>query len=126
MKQILGFLTAVLVVGAAATTFLGGDDDAPLTLPESLDDHAPFRYPLELWDRRAEGEVLLMVRVSDMGTVDSAYVLISSGEPAFDSAALAGAPGLRFTPARRGDDRIPMWVRQPVRFRMPGDSVSGR
>ena len=126
MKQILGFLVAVLVVGAAATTFLGGDDDAPVTLPAPLTDASPFRYPLELWDGRAEGEVVLMVHVDDMGAVDSVYVLTSSGEPAFDSAAVAGAPAIRYEPGRRGDDRVAMWVRVPVRFRMPADSVSGR
>ena len=35
---------------------------------------------------------------------------------AFDSAAIAGASDLRFTPARRDGKRIEVWAQVPVRF----------
>ena len=121
MKRVLGFVAALLLVGAAAAGWLIGEDEAPVTLPVPLSDESPFRYPIGLWDRRIEGETVLMVHVDDMGAVDSAYVLLSSGQPAFDSAALAGAEVLRFAPARRGEDRVASWARLPVRFRIPAD-----
>lgn len=79
---------------------------------------SPFAYPVELWDRGIEGESMLMVHVTERGAVDSAYVLTSSGFAEFDSAAVNGAHALQFTPARRGDERIAMWTRLPVRFSM--------
>lgn len=123
MKGVIGFVAALLLVGAAAAGWLIGDDDVPLTDPVPLSDESPFRYPIGLWDRRVEGETVLMVHVTDMGAVDSAYVLLSSGEAAFDDAALAGSAALRFAPARRGEDRVASWARLPVRFRMPADQA---
>jgi protein TonB len=69
-----------------------------------------------MWDQDMEGETLLRVRVSDTGVVDSVEVIDSSGYGAFDSAAVAGARDLRFTPARRDGNRIEVWAQVPVRF----------
>ena len=104
----------VLLVGAAAC---GGDP--PVTDPEVISVESPFRYPIELWDAEVEGEVVVMVHVTDVGEVDSVYVLESSGAPAMDSAALAGTRQLEFAPGRRGDRRIAMWAKLPVRFARP-------
>ena len=123
MKRVLGFAAALLLVGAAAAGWLVGDEEVPVTEPVPLSDDSPFRYPIPLWDRGVEGETVLMVHVTDMGAVDSAYVLLSSGEAAFDSAALAGSGALLFAPSRRGEDRVASWARLPVRFRMPADSA---
>lgn len=84
--------------------------------PTPLFEEVPIDYPLELWDRDVEGRTLLRVRVDTAGRVDSLEVLESSGYPAFDSAALEGAQDLRFRPARRGGERIPVWARVPVHF----------
>jgi outer membrane biosynthesis protein TonB len=51
-------------------------------------------------------------------------VYATSGFAAFDSAALAGAPELRFAPAKQGNLRVPMWTRLPVRFSL--DSVAAK
>ena len=97
--------------------------DEPVTDPETLTLDSPFRYPIELWDEGVEGETVVMVHVTDTGGVDSVYVQRTSGHAAFDSAAVEGARQLRFAPGRRGDRRISMWARLPVRFRMPADSM---
>lgn len=76
----------------------------------------PIEYPLHMWDQDMEGETILRVRVSDVGDVDSVEVLTSSGYPSFDSAAVAGARDLRFTPARRDGKRIAVWAEVPVHF----------
>ena len=86
---------------------------------------SPFRYPIGEWDADVEGEAILMVHVTDMGDVDSVYVLESSGRPALDSAALAGARELEFAPGRRGEERIDMWAKLPVRFAKPDSVRSG-
>ncbi|HSM36858.1 MAG TPA: energy transducer TonB [Longimicrobiales bacterium] len=90
--------------------------EEPLQQPTPLFESAPVDFPLALWDQGAEGETILMVHITPMGTVDSVYVHESSGYAQFDSAAVAGAQMLRFTPGRRGDRRVDMWARLPVRF----------
>ena len=84
--------------------------------PTPLYGEMPIEYPLEAWDRDMEGETLLRVWVTDVGTVDSVEVLESSGFLVFDSAAIAGAKEMRFRPARRDGERIAVWAKVPVRF----------
>lgn len=60
---------------------------------------------------------------------DSTRVDEPSGYPALDTAALAGAPALRFVPAKAHGEAIPVSMLFPVFFRhpearpLPGDSV---
>lgn len=95
--------------------------DEPVTEPVPMPDASPFVYPLQLWDRGVAGETLLMLHITERGQVDSVRVVMSSGEAAFDSAAVLGAPKLRFVPGRRGERPIAMWTRVPVRFQI--DSI---
>jgi protein TonB len=103
---------------AAAALFAlatcGGEGE--IEQPTPLFGDVPIEYPLHMWDQDMEGETLLRVRVSDVGTVDSVEVSASSGHAAFDSAAVAGARRLRFTPARRDGERIAVWAEVPVYF----------
>jgi periplasmic protein TonB len=106
-----------LLLAPLASALVGCYGEAePAQQPEVVEGESPFRYPPELWDSGVEGETILMVHVTRQGTVDSAYVLESSGEAAFDSAAVNGARDLRFSPARRGEARVAAWARLPVRF----------
>ena len=113
-------------VGLALVT-MGGcqEQPVPVTEPEVITLESPFAYPVELWDAGAEGETLVMVHVTETGAVDSVYVLESSGHAAFDSAAVDGARTLDFAPGRRGDRRIAMWARLPVRFQRPDSLQNG-
>lgn len=113
MRRVVGAVALGLALGIGA----GCEEEPEATSPEVISLETPFRYPTELWDEGVEGDALLMVHVTDMGAVDSAYVLESSGREALDSAALAGARQLKFAPGRRGDRRIAMWAKLPVRFR---------
>jgi TonB family protein len=116
----LALLCAALVAGCAP--------DQDLERPAPLYGEVPIVYPLELWDQDVEGETLLRVRVTEMGRVDSVLVLESSGQEAFDSAAIAGAHRLLFKPARRNGKRIVVWAEVPVHFskRPRPDSASDR
>ncbi|MGH7503727.1 MAG: energy transducer TonB [Longimicrobiales bacterium] len=103
-------LALALLLGAC------GGSDAPLTLPEPISRTSPVKYPTDLWDLGIEGETMLMVRITERGVVDSAYVLEPSNHAQFDSAAVQGALRLQFVPGRRGDRPVPLWSRLPIRF----------
>lgn len=102
--------TMVVLLAAACA------GEAEIDQPTPLFGDVPIEYPLHMWDQDMEGETLLRVRVSDVGVVDSVEVVESSGYAAFDSAAVAGAKELRFTPARRDGERIAVWAEVPVHF----------
>jgi protein TonB len=105
------------VIGAlAAVATLACGPEAEIEQPTPLYGEVPIDYPLHMWDQDKEGETLLRVRVTDVGAVDSVEVVQSSGYTAFDSAAVAGARSLRFTPARREGERIAVWAEVPVYF----------
>jgi TonB family protein len=86
--------------------------EPPVPMPEP----SPIEYPVALWDRGVQGETEILIHVDERGDVDSVLVSKGSGYAEFDSAALAGARRLRFTPGRRGERRVAMWTRIPVRF----------
>lgn len=101
-------LIPLLLVGCAG--------DQQIERPTPLYGEVPIEYPIGLWDQDVEGETLLRVRVTETGRVDSVEVVESSGQQAFDSAAIAGARELRFQPARRNGKRIEVWAQVPVHF----------
>jgi TonB family protein len=115
---------AVLAAGVAvmALGWAGCGEDGMLEDPEIITVDSPFKYPVAMWDDGVEGETVVMVRVTEMGGVDSVYVYESSGHAAFDSAAVAGARELRFAPGRRDDRRVTTWTRVPVRFLLEGEN----
>jgi TonB family protein len=118
-----------LWAGAILTLLLaaGCGGEGQIQQPAPLYGEVPIEYPLQLWDQDREGETLLRVRVTDMGSVDSVQVLQSAGYPAFDSAAVAGAKMLHFKPARRDGKRIEVWAKVPVHFskRPRPDTIGG-
>jgi len=104
----------VVFTAVAWLVACGGEND--IERPTPLYGDTPIDYPLHLWDLDMEGETLLRVRVTDTGEVDSVEVVETSGYPSFDSAAVEGARGLRFRPARRDGKRIEVWAQVPVQF----------
>lgn len=103
----------------------------PDELPKILNAELPFRYPVALYRRRVQGNVMLRLYVNHVGEVipESTRVAESSGEPSLDSAALAGANRLRFRPAYRSGTAVAVSLLVPVHFRhpegqrLPGDSL---
>jgi TonB family protein len=89
--------------------------------PVAVNPISPVRYPAALLERGIEGRVLLRLYVDDSGRVvpDSTRIAESSGYPALDSAALAGAPKLKFSPALHQGQPTPALFLQPVQFRSP-------
>jgi TonB family protein len=112
-------------VAAALLVAACGAAAAELQEPVPLPERSPIEYPVALWDEKIQGETELMIHVNEHGNVDSVLVSKPSGWAAFDSAALAGARQLRFTPGRKGDRRIAMWTKMPVRFTQDSTATVG-
>ncbi len=96
--------------------------------PVALNSDSPIQYPPRLYDQRVEGDVVLRLFVDSTGRLvpESSRVAESSGYPALDSAALAGAKRLRFAPARRRGVPVATAFLQPVEFRHPeGAALQG-
>jgi TonB family protein len=89
--------------------------------PVAINAVSPVRYPAALLEQGIEGQVLLRLYVDSAGQVipDSTRIAESSGYPALDSAALAGSPELRFSPALHQGRPVAAPFIQPVQFRGP-------
>ena len=102
-------------------------DEPPTLLTEQL----PFKYPAALYARKVQGNVTLYLFIGRDGRVltDSTRLEEPSGFPALDSAAIAGAPGLRFVPAKLHGEPMAVSILFPVYFRhpearpLPGDTI---
>lgn len=121
------------LAAAILATGLGckAKDDATLPLPEvpavsareesapiPLNGNSPIVYPQALWDQQIGGTVILRMVITAGGDVisDSIRVDESSGFPALDSAAVAGAKQLRYAPALRNGVAVALPFRQPIHF----------
>jgi TonB family protein len=95
--------------------------DASLQPPVALNPVSPVEYPRPLLDQGIEGRVLLRLYADSQGKLvpDSTRVAESSGYPALDSAAVEGAPSLRYSPALRRGRPVGGPFLQPVHFRNP-------
>ena len=90
--------------------------EVPIEPPQSMSDSTPFVYPVELWDQNVSGQAILLLRISELGVVDSVMIATPSGHDQFDSAAVQGARTMKFAPGRQGERRVAMWTKLPVRF----------
>lgn len=89
--------------------------------PVAVNPDVPVNYPVALYQQGIEGRVLLKLFVDSTGRLnnDSTKVAESSGYPAFDSAAVAAVPKLRFAPGRRDGVAVAMSFSQPIVFKHP-------
>ncbi len=95
--------------------------------PVALNPDVPIAYPPALFERKVEGDVTLRLFVDSTGKLipESTRVAEPSGYPALDSAALAGAPALKFAPAKRHGIAVATVFLQPVEFRQVGTTRTG-
>jgi periplasmic protein TonB len=117
-------LTACLALASAC----GGTKAANTSFtPAALVAGEPaIPYPPDLYAEHVQGEVLLYLVVDSTGAIvtDSIRIAKSSGQTAFDSAALAAAPRLRFTPAHRGTEAVTAPIQVPITFRLPDSGAA--
>ena len=115
-----------LVVAAAAcggeASIRGSTPPPDVEVPVTLNADSPFGYPPALYDQGVEGDVVLHLYVDAAGRLvtESTRVAETSSNRVLDSAALAGAAGLRFAPAIRRGMPVGAAFLQPVQFRRPG------
>ncbi|MEX1051548.1 MAG: TonB family protein, partial [Gemmatimonadales bacterium] len=93
-----------LLVAACGTGSPSADPAASATRgfepPVATNAESPVRYPPALYERGLEGTVVLRLFITDNGSVvaDSTRVAESSGQAAFDSAAVHGVERMVFAP----------------------------
>jgi len=93
----------------------------PEVMPRLLNRESPFVYPRAQFDARVHGDVLLRLWIDTSGApvLDSTVVQEHAAVAAFDSAALAGARHVRFSPATQNGQPVAVSVLLPVQFRRP-------
>jgi periplasmic protein TonB len=82
------------------------------------------RYPDSARRQGIEGEALLRFQVLTDGHVASVTVTRSAGHADLDRAAVDAVKTWRFEPARRGEDKVAVWVTLPVRFQLQSGMLS--
>lgn len=78
----------------------------------------PPKYPAVARRRGFQGNVVLEVLVGPVGNVIELHVLSSSGYPILDRAAKSSVKNWTFEPGMRGQEKVEMWVRVPIRFEL--------
>lgn len=78
----------------------------------------PPKYPVLARRRGFQGNVVLEVLVGPIGNVIDLRVLSSSGYPILDRAAKSSVKNWTFEPGMRGQEKVKMWVRVPIRFEL--------
>ncbi|MGD9082942.1 MAG: energy transducer TonB [Desulfobacterales bacterium] len=78
----------------------------------------PPKYPAVARRRGFQGNVVLEVLVGPVGNVIELHVLSSSGYPILDRAAKSSVKNWTFEPGMRGQKKVEMWVRVPIRFEL--------
>jgi protein TonB len=96
---------------------------APAPPPAPLVEAVPMyrknpapQYPRVARRRGYEGRVILEVLVNEEGNVEDLRIFQSSGHRVLDRAAMKSVQGWLFEPGRRGDEKLEMWVKVPIRF----------
>ena len=97
-------------------------DSGPTVVPPRVDARAnanpPPAYPYRSRRFGEEGTVLLAIRISDTGNVETVSVKESSGHRRLDRAALKAVKGWRYQPATRAGKPIAYDYVQPVVFKL--------
>ena len=101
----------------SAVAALPSDGITQRAIPQGGYQHRPA-YPSSARRLGVQGTTLLNVLVADDGRVANVVVAQSAGHPDLDQAAAEAVRRWRFEPARRGTDKVAMWVQLPVEFRL--------
>ena len=73
-------------------------------------------YPADLRRQGLGGIAEVMVLVDEKGGVVEARLRRQTGWPALDELALTMARGFRYSPAKNGDEVVPVWISTPIVF----------
>jgi protein TonB len=111
-----------------------GSAGRPDELPVMMNKQPPFRYPTAAYAQKIQGNTTLRIFIDANGNIipDSTQVAEPSGNASLDSAAVVGARELRFVPAKRNGQGVPISILFPVYWRhpdaapLPGDTILNR
>jgi periplasmic protein TonB len=78
----------------------------------------PPEYPPAARRRGCEGTVMVEVFVDREGKVQDLRLAQSSGHAMLDRAAIRAVKGWMFEPAKQGEEKVGMWVKVPLTFRL--------
>ena len=78
-------------------------------------------YPFQAKKRGHEGTVVLEVLVTKEGRAGKVSVFQSSRYSLLDEAAVSSVKKWRFEPGKRGDEKVDMPVKIPIRFKLEAD-----
>jgi protein TonB len=78
----------------------------------------PPGYPRLARKKGYEGTVVLSVLVDKNGQVDNLWVFTSSGYRLLDNAAVNAVRKWAFEPGMKGNKKVAMWVKVPIRFQL--------
>jgi len=78
----------------------------------------PPKYPAMARKRGYTGNVVLEVLVGRNGEVVDLRVFASSGHAILDKGAITSVEKWTFEPGMRGEEKVNMWVRVPIRFEL--------
>jgi len=78
----------------------------------------PPSYPIIARKRGYQGNVVLEVLINKQGKVIDLRVFSSSGYSILDKTAIASVHKWLFQPGMKGTEKIKMWVRVPIRFKL--------
>ncbi len=115
MKQILNILMLLaltLIWSCSAGTNLNNENYSP----PSIKNQPKLIFPISAQAKGIYGVTKVLISVSDEGTVKDAKVIDSSGYEDLDAAALSYCKQLLFSPAKKGNDAIPSFVKLKVNF----------
>jgi len=80
--------------------------------------NSPPQYPRTAKKRGFQGTVVLEILVEKNGSVGDLRLFTSSGHNILDRAAMAAVKDWLFKPGMRGNVKVEMWVRVPIRFQL--------
>ena len=81
-------------------------------------ENPPPRYPRLARRKGYEGTVVLEVLVNPQGKVADCRIIRSCGYSVLDKAAMKSIRNWLFEPGMRGDKKVEMWVKVPIKFQL--------
>lgn len=84
----------------------------------AIKNYSQPEYPANLRKRNIEGEVIVSLRIDEKGNVHDLKITKSSGFSSFDQAALKAVLEWEFKPSLKGQQKVPVIVNLPIRFKL--------
>lgn len=127
-RFIVAVSMALILVGSFAPLAPVTADEAPaFDTPPVLERAVPPEYPKEARDAKAQGIVLLEIRIDEKGLVTGSTVLEEiEGWPQLTAAARAVLPEWRFVPAELDGEPVPSRVSLPIQFSLDTDGKTDK